>query len=281
VFPRTKVGGVNLSRLVIGTNWFLGYAHQTKARSTMIQQRHNAGTMAEIMGVFAADGVNALVGPNNALLYRAVKMAEQKSGKKLHRIITPSIKRNEQGPDWDDCAKALDECAKAGTSFCWPHTTCIDALYDGLTGKIRHIERICSMIRQRDMIPGLSTHLPEVILSADRNGYDVASYISIYNAAGFMMPIEIDWIQNIIHGAEKPVTTIKPMAAGRLMPYVGLPFSWSTIRPCDLVTVGTTTPDEAREVLEISWACLQGRKSNVELQVTRSKQSLMKKFTEP
>jgi len=33
---------------------------------------------------------------------------------------------------------------------------------------------------------------------------------------------------------------------------VGLAFVWNTIRDQDMVTIGTTTPDEAREVIELS-----------------------------
>jgi hypothetical protein len=41
-----------------------------------------------------------------------------------------------------------------------------------------------------------------------------------------------------------------------------------------MVTIGTTTPDEAREVIDISWALLMGQPVGGELQKTRSKQSL-------
>ena len=83
-------------------------------------------------------------------------------------------------------------------------------------------------------------------------GADVETYIQIYNAAGFMMQVEADWVQRIIANAQKPVMTIKPLAAGRLLPIVGLAFAWSTIREQDMVTIGTTTPDEAREVIDLS-----------------------------
>ena len=64
------------------------------------------------------------------------------------------------------------------------------------------------------MIPGLSTHMPESVIY-DRNGLDVETYIQMYNAAGFMMQVEVDWVMRIIRDAKKPVMTIKPMAAGR------------------------------------------------------------------
>ena len=68
--------------------------------------------------------------------------------------------------------------------------------------------------------------------------------------------------------------TIKPMAAGRLLPLVGLAFVWSTIREQDMVTVGTMSPDEAREVIDISLSLLEKRQSKIELQKTRSKRTV-------
>jgi hypothetical protein len=41
-----------------------------------------------------------------------------------------------------------------------------------------------------------------------------------------------------------------------------------------MVTVGTTTPDEAKEVIAVSLDLLSRRQPAIELQKTRSKQSL-------
>jgi hypothetical protein len=130
------------------------------------------------------------------------------------------------------------------------------------------------MIRERGMLPGFASHMPESIVYADESGLDVETYISIYNAAGFLMHLEVDWVHRVIRNAKHPVMTIKPLAAGRLLPLVGLAFSWATIRDIDMVTVGTSTPDEAREVIEISRSILEQRTDRVELQATRSKQTV-------
>jgi hypothetical protein len=79
----------------------------------------------------------------------------------------------------------------------------------------------------------------------------------------------------IIRNAKKPVMTIKPLAAGQLLPPVGLAFVWNTIRDQDMVTIGTTTPDEAREVIDLSLDYLNRRLPDTELQATRSKASLV------
>ena len=174
----------------------------------------------------------------------------------------------------DDIKKTIDGFADIGCSVCLPHQATTDALLDRRDRKIRDMDRYAAWIRERGMIPGLSTHMPESIIYADETELDVGTYIQIYNAAGFLMQVEIDWIHRVIWNAKKPVITIKPLAAGKLLPVVGLAFVWSTLRDQDLVTIGTTTPDEAREVIEISRHLLERRLPENELQTTRSKNSL-------
>ena len=117
--------------------------------------------------------------------------------------------------------------------------------------------------------------MPESVIYADESDLDVETYIQLYNAAGFLMHVEADWMMHIIQNAKKPVMTIKPLAAGKLLPLVGLAFVWNTIRDQDMVTIGTTTPDEAREVIDISLDLLDRRAPDVKLQSTRSKASLL------
>ncbi len=100
------------------------------------------------------------------------------------------------------------------------------------------------------------------------------TYIQIYNAAGFLMQIEIDWVQRMIWNAKKPVITIKPLAAGKIPPLVGLAFSWSTIREQDMVCIGSSALDEVAEVVELSLSILEHRAPQMELQETSSKASL-------
>jgi hypothetical protein len=155
-----------------------------------------------------------------------------------------------------------------------PHQVTTDAMVDRCTHEIRQFGPVCRLIRERDMLPGLSTHMPEAIVYADESGLDVETYISIYNALGFLMQVEVDWTARVIANAAKPVMTIKPMAAGRLPPFQAMHFVWSTLRPQDMVTVGTMTSEEAKECIELSQSVLEGRKAQVALQETRSKRSV-------
>lgn len=273
-FPRTTVGGVSLPRLVIGTNWILGYSHTSLAKDKFIKELQTRARIADILTVFLERGVDALMAPLSQHLEDAIQLAEDRTGRPMIRLLTPTFNILPGGPPEGEPEAVLDRTKAFGATFCLPHQCVTDALIDRMHGVIRDMDRYSHLIRERDMIPGLSTHMPEAVTYADRTSADVETYIQIYNAAGFLMQVEADWVMRIIHNAKKPVLAIKPLAAGRLLPVVGLAFVWNTIRDQDLVVIGTTTPDEAREVIDISLDLLNRRQPQVELQKTRSKTSL-------
>lgn len=274
VFPRTMVGGVSLPRLLAGTNWFLGYSHTSLAKDKFIKDLQTRERIAAILGVFLEYGIDTVMGPLSQHLEEAVCEAEQQSGQRIIRVYTPAFDIAPNAAPKDGAEAAFDQCARYNATFCMPHQCVTDALIDRRDGTIRDLDLYTRMIRERGMIPGLSTHMPEAIVYADAMGADVETYIQIYNAAGFLMQVEADWVMRIINQAQKPVMTIKPLAAGKLLPVVGLAFVWNTIRDQDMVTVGTTTPDEAREVIELSLDLLTRRIPENQLQTTRSKKSL-------
>ncbi len=274
LFPRTTVGGVSLSRLIIGTNWFLGYSHYSVAKDKLIKDTQTRDKIADILEVYLESGIDTVMGPMLPLLAESVQEAQQRSGQEIKLILTPWFNIVPGGNPENEPEAVIAQCKAAGATICMPHQMVTDALMDRMHRTIRYIDQYTNLIRQYEMIPGLSTHMPETVVYADETGVDVESYIQIYNATGFLMQVETDWVMKIINNAQKPVMTIKPLAAGRLLPVAGLAFVWSTIRDQDMVTIGTTTPDEAREVIEISFDLLNRRVPNYELQRTRSKSSL-------
>jgi hypothetical protein len=270
-FPRTTIGGLSLSRMVVGTNWFLGFSHQSAAKNEFLVNFQTSNKIADVLKVFLDAGVDAVLGPTHPSLIQGIKEAEQRTGQKLTVILTPAFNIEPGGLAEEEPEAVIAKCKQMGAAICMPHQMVTDSLLDRKTRTIRDIEKITSLIRQYEMIPALSTHLPETITFCDEHHYDIETYLQIYNAAGFMMPIEVEWEHSIIAAAHKPVMTIKPLAAGRITPMIGLCFAWNTLRPQDLVTVGTTTPDEAREVIELSLDYLNHRVPDTSLQFTRSK----------
>ena len=265
-FPRTVVGGLSLSRMIIGTNWLAGWSHRTPSADAMIKERHAAPESIEpMLDVFLSHGVDTMMAPfgQTPAILEAVRRAEQKHGRGMILIDTPMINVDDNPNACREAEAAIRRSREMGAQFCLLHHSSAEQLVNKNKHEITRLDDYTKMIRDAGLIPGLSAHMPELVVYSDEQGYDVETYIQIYNCMGFLMQVEIETVNQIIRAAKKPVMTIKPMAAGRCTPFVGLNFSWATIRDCDMVTVGCFNEREAAEDVEISLAALERRAPNV------------------
>lgn len=265
-FPRTKVGNISIPRLIIGCNWISGFSHLSASADLMIQQTHHAPeSSSEIFETFLEfdiDAVLGLFGVDKNLL-SAVHLAQERTGKEMIIMDEPIINVDDSKVARQEAKNTIDECAKRGAKICLPLHSSIEQLINKNTQTIDRLPDYLYMIREAGMIPGLSAHMPEVVQYADLNEYDVETYIQIYNCMGFLMQVEIESVSKIIHSAKKPVITIKPLAAGRTSPYVGLNFSFNTIRDRDMVCVGVLNANQASEDIEIAKAAIERRPPNI------------------
>jgi len=265
-FPRTTVAGVSLSRMIIGTNWLLGWSHRSPAADHQIKRRFPDGESAfPMLKTFLDRGVDTIMGmlQQEKVMQDAVRIAQERTGRRMIVIDTPIINVDDSEAARREARATIRRSKEAGATFCFLHHSSAEQLVNKNKHEITRLGDYTDMIRQEGMIPGLSAHMPELVLYSDENGYDVETYIQIYNCMGFLMQIEVETIASIIHKAKKPVMTIKPMAAGRTTPFVGLNFVWNTIRDCDMVTVGCFNEEEAEEDIEISLAAIERRMPNV------------------
>lgn len=267
MFPRTEVAGLSLSRMIIGTNWLLGWSHTGPAADKMITSSYDTKEkMYPILEAYLEHGIDTIMAPFglSRTLEDAIKDVEQKTGKPFIMVDTPAINVDDTAEGRRAAEADIKACAERGSKICLIHHSSVEQLVNKNKGVIDRLPDYTKMIRDAGMIPGLSAHMPELITYSDDNGYDVETYIQIYNCMGFLMQVEVETVAGIIHNAKKPVMTIKPMAAGRVTPFVGFNFVWNTIRDCDMVTVGAFSDREVHEDVEISRAALERRLPNTE-----------------
>ena len=266
-FPRTTVGGVSLSRMLIGTNWLLGWSHTSVSADEMIRRRYDsAQAFKPVLEAYLRHGVDTIIAPFGASpqLMDAIRDTEQKMGRGIILVDTPTLNVDNNPQARQEAEALVKESARRGAKFCLLHHSCAEQLVNKNKGIIDRLDDYTKMIRDAGMIPGLSAHMPELVVYSDANGYDVETYIQIFNCMGFLMQVEIETVASIIQNAKKPVMTIKSMAAGRCSPYVGLTFSWNAIREKDMVTVGAFSAQEAEEDIEISLAAIEHRFPHLE-----------------
>ena len=265
-FPRTTVGGISLPRMIIGCNWISGFSHKSAAGDTLIRRTHSCPeSAADILSTFLEAGVDAMLGlfGVDGNLREAVNLAEERTNRKMIIMDEPIINMDDSPMARHEAELEIKACAHRGATFCLPLHSCVEQLVNKNTETMERLPDYLSMIRDAGMIPGLSAHMPEVIQYADKNGYDVETYIQIFNCMGFLMQVEIESVAKIIHAAKKPVLTIKPCAAGRTTPYVGLNFSFNAIRPQDMVCIGCFNANEAAEDIEYAYAAIERRLPDV------------------
>ena len=278
IFPRTSVAGVSMPRMLIGTNWMLGYSHTSVAADDYIVNKvKNRDAIADIVEAFLEYGIDAIMGPlsNCDPVMDGVSLAEQRTGKKVIRVDTPIINVDDNAGARKETEAIITKSRTTGCTFCLPHHSSVEQLVCKNKRSIERLPDYLKMIRDNGLIPGLSAHMPELIVFSDEQGYDVETYIQIFNCMGFLMQVEIEYIHKVICSARKPVMTIKPMAAGRCSPFVGLTFAYAALREKDMVTVGCMTPAEAHEDVEIGLAAIERRQPDIEGRKSPNKTAAM------
>ena len=60
LFPRTTVAGVDMPRMIAGTNWMLGFSHTSSSADELIKMRnYNRDAIVKILEAYDAYGINA------------------------------------------------------------------------------------------------------------------------------------------------------------------------------------------------------------------------------
>jgi hypothetical protein len=98
-FPRTTVGGVSVSRMLIGTNWFLGYSHTSRAKDAFIKSYQTRERVADILTVFFERGVDTVMGMPVPMLSDAIADAQERTGREAKLILTPGFNVLPDGPE--------------------------------------------------------------------------------------------------------------------------------------------------------------------------------------
>ena len=123
-FPRTVVGGVSMPRMLIGTNWLLGYSHTGAAADMGIKERFSRPEdFYPVFEAYLEHGIDAVMGPvsNSPLCLDAIKYAEQRSGKRLIIIDTPFVNVNDSAEARRDAERTIKHSAEIGSTFCLIH----------------------------------------------------------------------------------------------------------------------------------------------------------------
>ena len=97
---------------------------------------------------------------------------------------------------------------------------------------------ISAYIRDKGMIPGLTSHFHKTLIAAEKNNYDAPVIVIPLNKIGFAANTYPNEIKELIQKTKRQIIAIKPMVAGHIPPREGLTFTLDIIKENDLMAVG-------------------------------------------
>ncbi|MFW6164147.1 MAG: hypothetical protein ACODAJ_15370 [Planctomycetota bacterium] len=266
--PTTTIGGIEISRLVCGSNSFFGFSHISAARDKWIRRVMTDDVIVEIMARGAELGINAFISGPVERVPDILAEVKKRTGVHIYWFCTPG------GPSPRELEDGIRKTKDLGAEFCMPHTCWTEMFLDVANQEIRGLHEACELIRKLDMIPGLSNHRPESLVCYDKQGYDLATITLPFNAQGFLCSVETDWTARLIQRCPLPILAIKPLGAGRIQPPTGFCYVYNHIKPVDTVAVGVLSPEEIEEDVELALQYASGAAAETDLTMSRSKAAL-------
>jgi len=242
-----QIGDVTVSRLILGSNPFSGFSHQSIERDWEMRHFFSSNQIKQTLFAAEALGINTLIARTD-----------------FHVMRTLMEYRDEGGTlQW-----FAQTCPEVGS-----HAACIERahtyhakavhLHGGVMdnqfaqGKLDDVQPALDLIRCKGMLAGIAAHNHRVIAWAEEN-LDLDYYLCCYynptprdqradHVAGAVEQyLEADRkaMTDLIPSLSRPVVHYKILAAGRNDPAEAFAFAASRMRANDAVCVGVYPKDK-------------------------------------
>jgi hypothetical protein len=247
MIPKIPLENLQLSRMICGTNQFVGITHRNNPLDNLahaIRFRSPEIVAKYLIYLVQNHGVNCCLSSPRDKLYAAIKITENETGEKFHWLCSPSHRLTAKGLP-PDIWKQIDWCVDHEVSVCLPHRDYTDNAIDkqkliigGNSPNNPPYPELSAYIRDKGMIPGLSSHFIETIDAVEKNSYDAPVIIQPLNKIGFESDTSPEKLITKIRSTKLQIINIKPMAAGRISHLEALPWNLQKIKPNDFLAVG-------------------------------------------
>ena len=230
--PTVRLGTLEVSRLILGSNPFWGYSHKSARLDEEMRRFHTDERIMRILDEAASCGLTALASPPDERWTR-LWTRYTAGGGKLKIWISQCHGAPEQ------MLREIDRSVEAGAAAVFIQGARVEeqfgkGAFDTLRTWIEHIKRA-------GLPAGAAAHWPEIHPELERRGFPTDFYYQcMYNASktSDYSPAEREKAAATISRLEKPVIAYKILAAGRLTAAEGFEYAFNRIRRKDGVCVG-------------------------------------------
>jgi aryl-alcohol dehydrogenase-like predicted oxidoreductase len=230
--PTVRLGTLEVSRLILGSNPFWGYSHKSAALDEEMRKYHTDERIARILDEAASCGVTAVASPPDERWTR-LWTAYAAGGGRLGTWISQCHGAPEQ------MLQEIDRSVKAGARAIFIQGARVEEQFG--KGRFETLRSWIDHIKDAGLPAGAAAHWPEIHPELERRGFPTDFYYQcMYNASksNDYSPVEKDKAAATIARLKKPVIAYKILAAGRLQASEGFEYAFSHIRRKDGVCVG-------------------------------------------
>jgi len=216
MLPTMKIGSLDVTRLIVGSNPFLGKSHMNAAVSAEMKAYYSEQKIFDTLRRCEEAGINAVQARGSLPMMDIIDRYRQNGSSMLFLCQT--------GKSLDTYEEELDALMAYHPSAVCIHGELADKLY--LNGRIDKLQDMLDSIRRRNLPAGLCAHAPEVLLYAEEHNWKPDYYMaSLYNLTKPGRPCDADGecfhdedipvMYEAIRQLSAPVIALKILGAGR------------------------------------------------------------------
>ena len=247
--PTVRLGGVPISRLIIGGNPFSGNSHLSAQSDQEMLDYFTTERIKATLFESERQGLTAMQSRADRHILRMLREYRNEGGR-LHWIA-------QIASELADLTANIRQIAASGAVAAYHHGTRSDNLWH--EGRIDEAKELLQVMRDCGLVVGMGSHIPEVIEYVEEQGWDVDFYLcSVYNLSRRRRDSQLVSGQRseevfddqdrarmfrTIQSVSKPCLVIKVLGAGRActtpeQTRATFAETFAQIKPDDAIVVG-------------------------------------------
>lgn len=248
---QVAIGNLRLSKVICGTNPFLGHSHFSEARNAEYLGRFDDRMIEQTIQRCLDLGVNAV---ESSASERILSILSKLRAKNTTPVCFIGSTRIDETSGIKTHQGKLDFLIEKRADICVVHAQYVDR--SRKADSINGLEPLIAKIHAAGLLAGISTHRVGTVGLCEKRGYGIDTYLFPLNLSGFVYPgydgtESVQQRIDIIRGVAKPFILIKTLGAGRIPPAEGLRFVLENSKPNDLISLGFGGEGEIAESIQL------------------------------
>ncbi len=249
MLPSVGFCGLEVTRLVIGSNPFGGYSHQSDLRDEQMREYYTVERIRETWGRAADAGINTIVTNNETPHVLQAVREYLADGGPMQWVA--QLNPGGRG----DMPAAVRDTVEIGCRAAYFHGALVDELYRN--GDEETLRSWCEVVRSHGVPVGVAAHAPDVhrwVHSLDIVDFHAVCFFncgSLHQGKGHRFRLsDVRRAVEVIREIRKPCIAYKIMGAGRIDARMAFEYAFENIKPTDIVNVGMYRGDNDEMVEE-------------------------------